>query len=190
MLRSLVGSEMCIRDRKNSDRSTSRGRDQSSRRQNSQSRGNSRNRQDSRGRSSERRKPKESKGSRSSSLCAEIEACQYYSVHSQSPNRRKVSIPSVFRRPLTPRSFNHMKGNYFLDTSGAKYKDVRSSGRCLLCYSSKHKAAMCDIFTRPTPTPWKKCHYLFHNTEECPYYSTNNRSRGPSLSKSPIRSSK
>ena len=111
-------------DKKNFDRSASRGRDQSSRRQSSQSRGNSRNRQDSRGRSNERKKLEESKGSRSSSLCAEIEACQYYSVHSQSPNQRKVSIPSVFRRPLTPRSFNHMKGNYFLTANSNDMQKV------------------------------------------------------------------
>ena len=150
-----------------------------------------RNRQESRGRSPGTKNKVEKKPevstSRSSSLCAEIDACQYYSVHSQSPNRRKVSVPSVFRRPLTPRSLSHMKGNYFLNTSGEKYKDVRASGRCLRCYSNKHRTAMCKLFTRPTPTPCKKCHYLFHPDEACPNYSKDNRSRGPSAHRSSSR---
>ncbi len=180
--------------RNSSSRPTSRGRDknQDSRRKTSQSR--ERNRNESRGRSPGTKNKVEKKAvtpaSRNNSLCAEMEACQYYSVHSQSPNRRKVSIPSVFRRPLTPRSLSHMKGNYFLETSGEKFQDVRASGRCLRCYSDKHRAAMCKRFTRPTPTPCKKCHYLFHPTESCHNYTSENRSRGPSANRSLSRTRK
>ena len=47
-----------------------------------------------------------------------------------------------------------MKGNYFLDTSGEKYKDVRASGRCLRCYSNKHKVAMgTRLKTNTSQTP-------------------------------------
>ena len=174
--------------RNSSKRPPSRGRDKDSdsRRRTSQSR--ERNRNESRGRSpgtkNKVEKKSEAPTNRSNSLCAEMDACQYYSVHSQSPNRRKVSIPSVFRRPLTPRSLSHIKGNYFLETSGETFKDVRASGRCLRCYSNKHRAAMCKLFTRPTPTPCKKCHYLFHPTESCPNYTKDNRSRGPSANRS------
>ena len=77
-----------------------------------------------------------------------------------------------------------MKGNYFLETSGEKFQDVRASGICLRCYSNKHRAAMCKLFTRPTPTLCKKCHYLFHPTGFCPNYTSENRSRGPSANRS------
>ena len=44
----------------------------------------------------------------------EMECLQYYSRYSKSPNEvRKKSIPSIFRRPLTPRSKEHLKKNYF-----------------------------------------------------------------------------
>ena len=45
--------------------------------------------------------------SRTSSWSAEIDALQYYSIHSKSPGlRRKQSMPSMFKRPLTPKRLN------------------------------------------------------------------------------------
>ena len=108
----------------------------------------------------------------SSELDPEIDALQYYSRYSQSPNEiRMKSIPSIFRRPFTPRSHEHVKKNYFMNTTGdARFKDVRTLGHCLRYYGANHKANSCRTYTRPTPTPCKFCFHLFHDSEECKYY--------------------
>ena len=70
---------------------------------------------------------------KSSSYSAEIEldpaleCLQFYSRYSTSPNEvRKQSVPGIFRRPLTPKSKQHMKKTYFFATSGdTRFKDVR-----------------------------------------------------------------
>ena len=144
-------------DRKNTTRSHLRGRDDKRAPAWRMSKSpDNRPRQTSRGRSpggtqKPEKKPDNAGNSRSNSWCAEIDAVQYYSIHSQSPNRSKFSVPSVFSRPLTPRSLNQMKGNYFLYTTGTKYKDVCTSGRCLRCYSNRHRAAQCPTFHTPHP---------------------------------------
>ena len=50
-----------------------------------------------------------SSNTRSSSYEAEIEILQYYSDRSSSPIQTSVRMPSIYRRPLTPDSFAHMK---------------------------------------------------------------------------------
>ena len=36
-------------------------------------------------------------------------------------------MPSMFRRPLTPKTFQHLKDSYFFKTTGEKFKNVRQS---------------------------------------------------------------
>ncbi len=122
----------------------------------------------------------------------EMECLQYYSRYSKSPNEvRKKSIPSIFRRPLTPRSKEHLKKNYFFTTSGdKKFQDVRQKGFCLRCYGSNHKANSCRIYPSPTPTPCRNCMHLFHETAKCKFFDTNGKSRPSSRSKSPYTKEK
>ena len=47
------------------------------------------------------------KNVRTSSFCSEIDALQYYSIHSKSPTRRKQSMLSMFKHPLTPKTMQH-----------------------------------------------------------------------------------
>ena len=141
-----------------------------------------------RGRSPGKKVPeKPSARAYSTDIDSELDCLQYYSRYSQSPNEvRKQSIPSIFRRPLTPRSHDHLKKNYFMSTSGDKrFSDVRTKGFCLRCYGSTHRAASCKIYTRPTPTPCKYCFHLFHSPDECKFYTSDGKSRPPSLNRVP-----
>ena len=74
-----------------------------------------------RGRSPEKN---QSTNNRSSSYEAEIEILQYYSDQSDSPVCNSVQMPSIFRRPLKPDSFAHMKKTHFQPTLADKFKDV------------------------------------------------------------------
>ena len=123
----------------------------------------------------------------STDIDPELDCLQYYSRYSQSPNEvRKKSIPSIFRRPFTPRSHEHLKKNYFMNTTGDKrFSDVRTKGFCLRCYGSNHKAASCKTYTRPTPTPCKYCFHLFHSPDECKFYTSDGKSRPPSVNRAP-----
>ena len=122
----------------------------------------------------------------------EMECLQYYSRYSKSPNEvRKKSIPSIFRRPLTPRSKEHLKKNYFFTTSGdTKFQDVRQKGFCLRCYGSNHKANSCRIYPSPTPTPCRNCMHLFHETAKCKFFDANGKSKPPSRSTTPYTKEK
>ena len=127
-----------------------------------------------RGRSPAKKSPEKSSAiaySAETEIDSEMDCLQYYSRYSQSPNPvRKQSMPSIFRRPLTPRSQEHLKKTYFFETSGAKrFSDVREKGFCLRCYGSNHRANSCKIYTRPTPAPCKFCFHLFHAPEECKF---------------------
>ena len=73
-----------------------------------------------------------------------------------------------------------MKNNYSFRTTGEKYKDVWKESRCLRCYSSKHRAANCPTYTRPTTFPCKNCWYLYHDTESCKLNDANGKSRSSS----------
>jgi len=139
-----------------------------------------------RGRSTEK---KTSSYSAEVELDPALECLQFYSRYSKSPNDvRKQSVPGIFRRPLTPKSKEHLKKTYFFATSGeTRFKDVRTKGFCLRCYGNNHLASDCKIYTRPTPTPCRQCMHLFHPTNECRYYNTNGTSRPPSKDRSSSR---
>ena len=143
-----------------------------------------------RGRSPAKKAPEKSSAraySTETEIDSEMDCLQYYSRYSQSPNPvRKQSMPSIFRRPLTPRSQEHLKKTYFFETSGAKrFSDVREKGFCLRCYGSNHRANSCKIYTRPTPAPCKFCFHLFHAPEECKFYNSEGKTRPPSLNRVP-----
>ena len=123
----------------------------------------------------------------SAEIDEDIECLQYYSRYSQSPNQvRKQSVPGIFRRPLTPKSKEHLKQNYFFKTSGdTKFQDVRQKGFCLRCYGSDHRANSCKIYTSPTPTPCRHCMHLFHDTSKCKFFEPSGKSRPPSRPRSP-----
>ena len=89
-------------------------------------------------------------------------------------------MPSMFRRPLTPKTMQHLKNNYFIKTSADKFKYVREDGRCLRCFSKLHHASECPTYTRPTPSPCKFCWHLFHSSDACIFYNTDGKSRPPS----------
>ena len=94
-------------------------------------------------------------------------------------------MPSLFRRPLTPNTYYHLKKNYFFKTSGGKrFEDVRKSGNCLRCYSKNHRASACHVYTSPTPHHCRNCHFLFHDTDKCRYYDKQGKSRPSSANKS------
>ena len=96
---------------------------------------------------------------------------------------KRVYRPSFAARSPPP-SHDHLKKNYFISTTGdSKFKDVRTSGRCLRCYGNNHKAASCKTYTRPTPTPCKYCFHLFHNPDECKFYTSDGKSRPPSANR-------
>ena len=127
-----------------------------------------------------------SRSNSTSAYIAEIDTLQYYSIHNQSPvTVRKQSMPSMFRRPLTPKTYSQLKGNYFFKTNPDRFKDVMKDSRCLRCWSKQHRASACTVYTKPTPGPCRYCHYLYHKTEDCRFYDENGKSRNPSRSKSP-----
>ena len=119
--------------------------------------------------------------SRSGSYSTEVDALQYHTIFSESPGpRRKTSMPSMFRRALTPKTMEHLKGTYFHKTNANKFSDVRTSNRCLRCYSSRHLASTCPRFTRPCVNPCRLCWYLFHPSQDCPYFDSKGNSRSSS----------
>ena len=136
-------------------------------------------RQNSRGRPRSKTPTNTSSRSNSQAYIAELDTLAYYSIHSKSPNfKRKASLPTIFRRPLTPRTYNHLQKTYFFKTSGAeRFKDVLTKKKCLRCYSSNHRASNCPMFTSPTPVPCRLCVHLFHETQKCPYFDKNGKSR-------------
>jgi hypothetical protein len=168
-------------------RSKSRDKDKSQGRRTSPS--PNRNNRDDRGRTTSVKPPSSRSPSRSSSTnayIAEIDTLQYYSIHNQSPvTIRKQSMPSMFRRPLTPKTYSQLKGNYFFKTNPDRFKDVMKDSRCLRCWSKQHRAAACTVYTKPTPGPCRYCHYLYHESKDCRFYDENGKSRNPSRSKSP-----
>ena len=137
------------------------------------------NRQESRGRNRSKTPVKSASRSNSQSYVAELETLSFYSIHSKSPNfKRKSSLPTIFRRPLTPRTYNHLQKTYFYNTSGAdKFKNVLAEKRCLRCFSSQHRASACHKYTSPTPVPCRFCVHLFHDTQKCLYYDKNGKTR-------------
>ena len=166
--------------------STSGRRDKSQTRTPSKS--PNRGKKEERGRSPNKKTPeKQSTRAYSVEMDGEMDCLQYYSYYSQSPNPvRKQSMPSIFRRPLTPRSQDHLKKTYFFDTSGSKrFQDVRKNGNCLRCFGSDHRANACKIYTRPTPAPCKFCFHLFHSSDECIFFTKEGKTRPPSLNRAP-----
>ena len=138
-----------------------------------------------RGRSSDKKFPPAPKSrTASAAYIAEIETLQYYSILSKSPNiKRKASMPTIFRRPMTPNTYSHLKSNYFFKTSGGdRFKDVKTRNLCLRCYGP-HRASVCSKYTSPTPVPCRNCHFLFHATEQCLFYDHHGKSRPVSANK-------
>ena len=143
-----------------------------------QSKSPNNNKRTERGRSSS---PSARPPSRSGSYSTEVEALQYHTIFSESPGpRRKTSMPSMFRRALTPKTLGHLKETYFHKTNANKFSDVRTANRCLRCYSSRHLASTCPRFTRPCVNPCRLCWYLFHPSHDCPYFDSKGNSRSSS----------
>ena len=166
-------------------RSKSRGREQHSGRKPSPS-PNPNNRVE-RGRSPSVQSPTSSPRSPSANAyIAELDVLQYYSIQSKSPNtNRKRSMSSVFRHPLTPKTYSELKGSYFFKTNPERFKTVMEDGRCLRCWSQTHRAAACLVYTKPTPSPCRFCHYLFHPSDLCQFYDEQGKSRPTSRSATP-----
>ena len=121
-----------------------------------------------------------------SAYMAELDVLQYYSIHSKSPKTdRKKSMSSIFRRPLTPKTYAVLKDSFFFKTKPDRFKDVHKDNRCLRCWSSTHRAAACPIYTSPTPSPCKFCHYLFHPSDHCRFYDDKGKSKPPSRAATP-----
>ena len=167
------------------NRSKSRGRDQSTPRRPSPS--PNRNNRDDRGRSSSARSPAPSaRSSSTNAYIAELDVLQYYSIHAKSPKTdRKKSMSSVFRRPLTPKTYGELKGSFFFKTNPERFKNVMKEGRCLRCWSTSHRAAACSVYTTPTPSPCRFCHYLFHSSDQCRFYDDKGKSKPPSRASTP-----
>jgi hypothetical protein len=167
------------------NKSRSRGRDQSTPRRPSPS--PNRNNRDDRGRSSSARSPAPSaRSSSTNAYIAELDVLQYYSIHAKSPKTdRKKSMSSVFRRPLTPKTYGELKGSFFFKTNPERFKNVMKEGRCLRCWSTSHRAAACSVYTTPTPSPCRFCHYLFHSSDQCRFYDDKGKSKPPSRASTP-----
>ena len=54
-------------------------------------------------------------------------------------------MPTLFRRPLTPKSYEYLQGTYFYKTKLDRFKNVMREKRCLRCYSLQHRAAACPV---------------------------------------------
>ena len=167
------------------NKSRSRDRDQSTPRRSSPS--PNRNNRDDRGRSSSARSPAPSaRSSSTNAYIAELDVLQYYSIHAKSPKTdRKKSMSSVFRRPLTPKTYGELKGSFFFKTNPERFKNVMKEGRCLRCWSTSHRAAACSVYTTPTPSPCRFCHYLFHSSDQCRFYDDKGKSKPPSRASTP-----
>ena len=138
----------------------------------------------SRGRSKEKDSAKANE--RSSSFAAEVEVLQYYSVLSKSPSRidsTPKSVPSVYRRQITPNTMKHFRDTLFFPTTAEKFKSVWLEKRCLRCFSQKHRAIMCPVYTSPCPNVCKYCHYLYHDTKACIFFDNSGKSRPNSLNR-------
>ena len=154
-------------------KSKSRERDQNKPRQSSPS--PNRNNRVDRGRSAS-----------TNAYIAELDVLQYYSIHSKSPKTdRKKSMSSVFRRPMTPKTYGVLKDSFFFKTNPERFKNVMKDGRCLRCWSTSHRAAACPIYTSPTPSPCKFCHFLFHPSDQCRFYDDKGKSKPPSRATTP-----
>ena len=132
------------------------------------------------------RSPEKSANVHLAEMDPELECLQYYSRYSTSSNeQRKQSIPTIFRRALTPKTKAHLQTTYFFSTSGdSRFKDVRTKKNCLRCYGSTHKAADCKTYTDPCPWPCRKCLHLFHPTDKCKFFDSQGKSKPPSRSNS------
>ena len=96
----------------------------------------------------------------------QLSSVQYPSIYSRIPIQKIQSIPSLFRRPLTPNTDNILSQLNFMTTSSpSKFKDVRSSGKCIRCYGPKHWASYCPRFTSPCAKPCRFCKHLYHPTK-------------------------
>ena len=115
---------------------------------------------------------------------AELDVLQYSSIHSRTKQKKKP-MSTIFRRPLTPKTYAVLKGSYFFNTNPARFKTVMRDGRCLRCWSSSHRAAACPAYTRPTPTPCKFCHHLFHPSHLCLFYNAHGKPQPASRATSP-----
>ena len=159
-------------------RSKSRGRDQHPGRKPSPS--PNRNNQVERGHSPSVQSSTSSPRSPSANAyIAELDVLQYYSIQSKSPNTNRK------RRPLTPKTYSELKGSYFFKTNPERFKTVMQDGRCLRCWSPSHRAAACPVYTKPTPSPCRFCHYLFHPTDMFRFYDEQGKSRPTSRSATP-----
>ena len=94
-------------------------------------------------------------------------------------------MSSVFRRPLTPKTYSALKGSYFFDTNPERFKSVMQDGKCLRCWSTSHRAAACPAYTRPTPSPCRFCHYLYHPSDLCLFYDAHGKPKPASRATSP-----
>jgi hypothetical protein len=167
------------------NKSRSRDRDQNTARRSSPS--PNRNNRNDRGRSASTRSPgPTSRSSSTSAYIAELDVLQYYSIHAKSPKTdRKKPMSSVFRRPLTPGTYGELKGSFFFKTNPERFKNVMKEGRCLRCWSKSHRAAACIVYTTPTPSPCRFCHYLFHSSDQCRFYDDKGKSKPPSRASTP-----
>ena len=166
-------------------RSKSRDRDKGT--AHSSSKSPNRNDRTDRGRSPSTKSPStSSRSSSTSAYIAELDVLQYYSIHSKSPKTdRKAPMASVFRRPLTPGTYGELKGSFFFKTNPERFKTVMKDGRCLRCWSKQHRAAACTVYTTPTPSPCRFCHYLFHPSDKCRFYDDKGKSKPPSRASTP-----
>ena len=166
-------------------KSKSRDRDQNTPRRSSPS--PNRNNRDDRGRSASGRSPAPTaRSSSTNAYIAELDVLQYYSIHAKSPKTdRKKSMSSVFRRPLTPKTYGELKGSFFFKTNPERFKNVMKEGRCLRCWSTSHRAAACSVYTTPTPSPCRFCQYLFHSSDQCRFYDDKGKSKPPSRATTP-----
>ena len=140
---------------------------------------NNKDRNNSRGRHPTPSTKSESRPSSFQSYVSELDTLAFYTIHSKSPNfKRKQSLPTIFRRPMTPKTYQHLKNNYFFKTSGgSRFSDVFKAGRCLRCYASGHRASACPVYTKPCGTPCRFCHFLFHESDNCKFYDRNGSTR-------------
>ena len=136
---------------------------------------NIRDKNSERGRSSDKSLKQRERTASSHSAERQIKTLKFQSYMSNSPTRRQASVPTVFKRRLTPNTRAHMNKSYFAPTSGQKYQDVWKSGRCIRCYSSEHRAVMCPKYTQPCPELCRFCQFLYHSN--CKQYDQYGKSR-------------
>ena len=136
---------------------------------------NIRDKNSERGRSTDKSRKQKERTASSHSAERQIQTLKFQSYMSASPTRRQISVPTVFKRRLTPNTRKHMDKTYFAPTTGKKYQDVWKSGRCIRCYSSAHRAVMCPKYTQPCPELCRFCQFLYHSN--CKQYDQSGKSR-------------